>query len=119
MRNFQDNFETRKHVSDHLSVLFMTVPLNYKDIFDNKLFWKTIKLSLFDKVMTRINLFEKGESVKTELETGDILNKFSSNIINNLEISKYSKDESFIDNTEGKTLGAILKYSKESLSLCG
>ena len=45
-----------------------------------------------DMVMTRdgINLFEKGESVKTELETAEFLNKFFSNIVNNLEISKYS-----------------------------
>ena len=62
-----------------------------------KLFWKTIKPSFFDKIMTRdrINLSEKGELVKTELETAEVLNKFFSNIVNNLEISKYSKYESF------------------------
>ena len=37
----------------------------------------------------RITLFEKGESVKTELKTAEVLNKSSSNIVNNLEISKY------------------------------
>ena len=86
--------------------------LNEKDIIDNKLFWKTIKPSLSDKVMTRdrINLSEKGESVKTELETAEVLNKFFSDIVNNLEISKYSKYESFIDNIEDQTLRAILKY---------
>ena len=37
-----------------------------------------------DKVMTRdrIILPENGESVKTELETADLLNKFFSNIVN-------------------------------------
>ena len=47
-----------------------------KDILDNKLFCKTIQPSLSDKVMTgdRINLSEKGNSVKTELETAEILN---------------------------------------------
>ena len=86
--------------------------LNEKDILDNKLFWKTIKLSLSDKVRARerINLSEKGELVKTELETAEVLNKFFSNIVNNLEISKYSKYESFIDNIEDQTLRAILKY---------
>ena len=86
--------------------------LNEKDILDNKLFWKTIKPSFSDKIMTRdrINLSEKGELVKTELETAEVLNKFFSNIVNNLEISKYSKYESFIDNIEGQTLRAILKY---------
>ena len=44
----------------------------------------------------RINLSEKGESVKTELEIAEVLNKFFSDITNNLEISKYSKYESFI-----------------------
>ena len=56
-------------------------------------FWKTIKLSLFDKVITRdrINLSEKGKLVKIELEAAEVL---FSNIFNNLEISKYSKYES-------------------------
>ena len=58
----------------------------------------------------RINLSEKGELVKTELETAEVLNKFFSNIVNNLEISKYSKYESFIDNIEDQTLRVILKY---------
>ena len=86
--------------------------LNEKDILDNKLFWKTIKPSFSDKIMTRdrINLSEKGELVKTELETAEVLNKFFSNIVNNLEISKYSKYESFIDNIEDQTLRAILKF---------
>ena len=63
-----------------------------------KVFSKTIKLSLFDKVITRdrINLSEKGKLVKTELETAEVLSKFFSNISNNLEISKYSKHESFL-----------------------
>ena len=86
--------------------------LNEKDILDNKLFWKTIKPSFSDKIMTRdrINLSEKGELVKTELETAEVLNKFFSNIVNNLEILKYSKYQSFIDNIEDQTLRAVLKY---------
>ena len=60
----------------------------------------------------RINLSKKGESVKTELETAEVLNKFISDIVNNLEISKYSKYESFIDNIEDQTPTAILKYKK-------
>ena len=86
--------------------------LNKKDILDNKLFWKTIKPSFPVKIMARdtINLSEKGELVETELETAEVLNKFFSNIANNLEISKYSKNKSFIDNIEDQTLRAILKY---------
>ena len=53
----------------------------------------------------RINLSEKGELVKTDLETAEVLNKFFSNIVSNLEILKYSK----YDNIEDQTLRAILK----------
>ena len=91
--------------------------LNKKDILDSKLFWKTIKPSLSDKVMTRgrINFSEKGELVKTELETAEVLNNFFFNIANNLAISKYSKYESFIDNIEDQTLSAILKYKNHPI----
>ena len=58
----------------------------------------------------RINLSEEGDSVKTELETAEVLNKLFSNIVNNLEISKYFKYKSFTDNIEDQTLTAILKY---------
>ena len=37
----------------------------------------------------RINLFEKGKSVKSELETAEVLNKLFSIIVNNLEISNF------------------------------
>ena len=57
----------------------------------------------------RMNLSEKGELVKIELETAEVLNNFFYNIVNNLEISKYSKYESFIDNIEDQTLRTILK----------
>ena len=68
--------------------------------------------SLSDKVRTkdRTNLCEKGESAKTKLETAEALNKFFSNIVNYLEISKYSKYKSFINNIEDQTLRTILKY---------
>ena len=58
-------------------------------------------------IRDRIILSEKRESVKTELETAEVLNKFFSNIVNNLKISKNSKYESFIDNIENQTLRAI------------
>ena len=48
-----------------------------------------------DKIMTRngrnLKKSEKEEKIKTELETEKVLNEFFSNIVNNLEISKYSK----------------------------
>ena len=61
----------------------------------------------------RIILFEKGEFVKTELETAEVHHKFFSNIVNNLEISKYSKYYSFMDNTQYQILRAILRYKNQ------
>ena len=58
----------------------------------------------------RINLSEKWESVKTELEIAEVLNAFFSNVVNNLGISKFSKYKSFISNIEDQTLRAILKF---------
>ena len=86
-----------------------------KDAHNSKLFWKTKKSSLSEKVTKRdrINLSEKGESVKTELETAEVLNKFSSNIVNDLEILKKFKYESFMDSIKDQTLTAILKYKNQ------
>ena len=72
----------------------------------------TGRQSLSDKIMTRdrINLSEKRESVKNELETAEVVNKFFSDIVTNLAILKYSKCESFIDNIDDQTLREILKY---------
>ena len=60
---------------------------------DNKLFWKTIKSSFSDKIVTRdrIQLPENGEVVKTELETAETLNNLFGNVIKNLMIPKCSE----------------------------
>ena len=52
--------------------------LDERNLIDNKLFWKTIKPSFSDKIVTRdrIHLTENGEVVKTELETAETLNNF-------------------------------------------
>ena len=50
----------------------------YKNLMDDKLFWKTIKPSFSDTIVTRdrLHLAENGEVVKTELETAETLNNF-------------------------------------------
>ena len=80
--------------------------LNEKSVVDNKLFWKTVKPLLSDKVAGKdgIHLIENNELVKTYLETAEILNKLSSNIVRNLDISRYWNEESLVK--------AILKYRK-------
>ena len=55
---------------------------------DNKLFWKTMKPSFSDKIVTRdkIHLTDNDEVVKTELETTETPNYFFGNVIKNLMI---------------------------------
>ena len=78
----------------------------------NKLFWKTIKPSFSDKIVTRdrIHLTENGEVVKTELETAETLNNFFGNVIKNQMIPKYSEYDPSIDRVENRAIRAILKY---------
>ena len=59
---------------------------------------KTVKTEII--LRDKINLFENSQIIKSELETGEVLNSFSSNIIKNLEISKFSDHEPFKDNVE-------------------
>ena len=86
--------------------------LNEKFVVDNKLFWKTVKPLLSDNVAGKdeIHLIENNELVKTDLETAEVLNNFFSNIVQNLDISRYSNDEALVSNTNDATLKAILKY---------
>ena len=87
--NFLKN-KTRENKTLYTKQRNYCASLLKKDILYKKLCWKTIKPSLSDKVMSRdrTNLSEKGELVKTELKTAEILNNFFYNSINNLEISK-------------------------------
>ena len=86
--------------------------LNEKSVVDNKLFWKTVKPLLSDKVAGKdeIHLIENNELVKTDLETAEVLNNFFSNIAQNLDISRYSNNKPLVSNTNDATLKAIVKY---------
>ena len=86
--------------------------LDERNLMDNKLFWKTIKPSFSDKIVTRdrIHLTENGQVIKTELETAETLNNFFGNVIKNLMIPKYSEYDPSIDRVENRTIREILKY---------
>ena len=86
--------------------------LDERNLMDNKLFWKTMKPSFSDKIVTRdrIHMTENGEVVKTELKTAETLNNFFGNVIKNLMIPKYSEFDPSIDRVENGTIRAILKY---------
>ena len=86
--------------------------LDKKNVSDNKLFWKVIKPSLSDKsyVKEQINLVEKGEILKKDLDTADVLNTFFGSIVKNLKINAYSNFDSMINHVKDPNLRAILKY---------
>ena len=85
--------------------------LNEKSVVENKLYWKTVKPLLSGKVAgnDKIHLIENNELVKTDLEIAEILNNFFSNIVQNLDISRYSNDEPLVSNINDAILKAILK----------
>ena len=59
------------------------------NIVDYKLFLKTVKPSLSDKVILRdkINVSENSHIIKSELEAAEVFDNFFSNIIKNFETS--------------------------------
>ena len=81
---------------------------------DNKLFWKTIKSSFSDKIVTRdrIHLTENDEPVKTELETAETLNYCFENVIRKLMIPNYSEYDPLIDRVENRTIRKIREIQK-------
>ena len=85
--------------------------LNKKSVVDNNLFQKTVKPLLSNIVAGKdeIHLIENNELVKADLETAEGLNNFFSNIVQHLDISKYSNNEPLVSNTNDTTLKAILK----------
>ena len=86
--------------------------LDERNLMDNKLFWKTIKPSFFDKIVKRdrIHLTENGEVAKTELETAETLNNLFGNVIKSLMIPKYNEYDPSTDRVKNHTIRAILKY---------
>ena len=88
--------------------------LDERKVSDDKLFWKTVKPSLSEKLNTRerISVSENGEIVKTEKETADVFNNFFDNTVKNLNNSQYSDFDPVIENVKDATLKVILKYEK-------
>ena len=83
--------------------------LNIKNVTDNELLWKSVKPSLSDKsrIRDRINISEKGKILKTESETAETLNNFFSNIVKNLNISRYSEFDPVTKNIADPTLKTL------------
>ena len=88
--------------------------LGEKNVTDNRRFWKTVKPLLSDKLAHKetIKLSKYGEIVKTDMETAKVLDTFFSNVVQNLNISKFSDSDLLIRNIKDPTLEAVLKYRK-------
>ena len=86
--------------------------LKWKPVIGNKLFSKTVKSFPSDKIVgkNKIHVTENGELIKRDLEIAEVLNEFFSNIIQNLNITRYSNNKPFIDNIKDSTMKVILKY---------
>ena len=61
-----------------------------------------------------MNLVEKGEVLKTDLDTAEVLNTFFGNILKNLEINQYSNFDPVINNVKDPTLRMIQRPPKNS-----
>ena len=90
--------------------------LDERKVSDNKLFWKTVKPSLFEKfnARERISWIENVEIVKTEKETAEIFNSLFGNIVKNVNISQYSDFDPIIENVKDLTIKGILRYKKHT-----
>ena len=113
-----NNEENRKLYAQQrnycVSLLRKTKKVYYENLDERKVFWKTVKPSLYEKsnARERISLSENGEIVKTEKGAAEVFNKFFGNIVKNLNISQYSDFDPIIENVKDPTLKAILKYKK-------
>ena len=72
-----------------------------------------LKPFLSDKLVAKNKIYfiENGELIKMDLESAEILNDFFSDIVKNLDITRYSNNKPFLDNINYSTMKAILKYS--------
>ena len=88
-----NNEENRKLYAQQrnycVSLLRKTKKVYYENLDERKVFWKTVKPSLYEKsnARERISLSENGEIVKTEKGAAEVFNKFFGNIVKNLNIS--------------------------------
>ena len=83
-----------------------------KNVVDNKKFWKIVKLLLSGKSVSRkkINLTKNETILTPESETAETLNNFFSNIVKNLNISKFNLNNSVTENSKDPVFKATLKY---------
>ena len=88
--------------------------LDIKNITDNKLFWKTMKLFLSEKCTyaSKISLVHNGNVISDDQELADKFNNFFEHAVDNLEIQEYQSNHHIDINSISDDLidYAIAKY---------
>ena len=86
--------------------------LNYKDIANNKQFWRTVKPLLSDKSKSneKITLVEDNKIISEDKDNAELLNSFFSNAVKNLKISEFGDSNPLAENIPHPIFKAILKY---------
>ena len=94
--------------------------LDEKDVTDNKMFWKTVKPFLPEKVTSfseKNTLIEKDKIIENDSDTLRVLNTFFSNILSNLIIPEYTKCDPLSEFISDPFLKTLIKYSNHSTTL--
>ena len=86
--------------------------LDNRNVTDNKLCWKTVKLFLSDKgpMRQKITLFENDKIIGNNKEISEIFNNFFSSIVAKLNIPKYEDLSVNSINSEDPLENLIIKY---------
>ena len=85
--------------------------LDLKMLTDNKKFWKLIKPLFSDKhnISRKITLIESDDIISNDVNVAEVMNKFFSNAVENLDITGYFPTEN-ISNDEDNISKIIYKY---------
>ena len=86
--------------------------LNYKDVDDNKQFWRNVKRLLSEKSKSNdeITLVQDYKTISEDKDNAEVLNSFFSNAVKNIKIFKFSESNPLAENILHPTLKAILRY---------
>ena len=85
--------------------------LNKKNVCDNKIFWKGVKLLLSNKIISdeKITIVEGDKIIRSDEETAKVLNEFFSNVVTNLNIPQFNQIDRTSDNISDPVIKAIMK----------
>ena len=93
--------------------------LDEKKVTVNKIFWKTIKPFLSNKIVSRekITLIQEDEIVESDINTVQILNTSFFDIVSNLKITEYANCNPISDKINDPVIKSIVKYRNHPSTL--